>query len=102
VHTTELLASPLEAGNHMFIKEFGHVYLGVLNYYDILITKLFRGASVDMEDCLLLVKNKGGQIDMEKFIGRFKETASYDVSEERVNENLEHFLRLLKKEGIRW
>jgi hypothetical protein len=52
---------------------------------------------VDIEDCLLLVENKRKDIDLEKLISRFKETASFDVSEEKVNKNLEHFLKLIKK-----
>jgi len=102
VHTTELLDSPLDEGKNTLIKEFSRIYLGVLNHYDILISKLFRGASVDMEDCRLLVKSKIYEIDIKKFIGRFQETASYDISEEKVNKNLDHFLRILKKEGFEW
>jgi len=101
VHTTELLESPLDKGNNSLVKEFSRIYLGVLNYYDILISKLFRAASVDMEDCLSLIKSKGREIDVTKFIERFRETASYDVSEEKDNKNLDHFLKLLKKGGLR-
>ena len=97
VHTTELLESPLDKGNNSLVKEFSRIYLGVLNYYDILISKLFRAASVDMEDCLSLIKSKGREIDVTKFIERFRETASYDVSEEKDNKNLDHFLKLLKR-----
>jgi len=100
VHTTELLESPLEKQNNILVKEFSNIYLGVLNYYDIMISKLFRGDSVDMEDCLALVKNKRDEIDLERFKKRFHETAVYDVSEEKVLRNLENFLRVLKKEGL--
>lgn len=102
VHSTELLDSPLNKGNNTLVKEFSHIYLGVLNHYDILISKLFRGSSADIEDCLLLVKNKTNEIDVDRFIKRFKETASYNVSEDKVNKNLEHFLSLIKKEGLKW
>ena len=43
IHTTELLESPLKEGNNIFLKEFSHIYLGVLNYYDLITSKLFRG-----------------------------------------------------------
>ena len=68
VHTTELLSSPLAAGNNVPIKEFSYIYLGVLNHYDILISKLFRGALVDMEDCMALVKSRFSEIDMKRFV----------------------------------
>ena len=100
VHTTELLESPLDKGNNLPVKEFSRIYLGVLNYCDILISKLFRGTSVDMDDCMMLIKAKRAEIDIGTLSRRFKETASYDVSEDRVRNNLEHFMRLLKKEGF--
>lgn len=100
VHTTDLIEPVLDQGNHIPVKEFSQVYLGVLNYYDILISKLFRATSVDVEDCLLLFKTKRGEIDTDKFIDRFHSTASFDVSEESVLKNLKYFLSVLKKEGL--
>lgn len=100
VHTTELLESPLEKGNHTLIKEFSHIYLGVLNYYDTIISKLFRATTVDIDDCLSLVRGKRDEIDIKRLSSRFRETAAYDVSEVNVNKNLEHFLKILKKEGL--
>lgn len=32
IHTTQLLESPLDKGNNIPVKEFNHIYLGVLNY----------------------------------------------------------------------
>jgi hypothetical protein len=100
VHTTELLSSPLEKGGHIFIKEFSRIYLGVLNYYDIIITKVFRATTVDLEDCLALARLKGREIDFKRLEERFRETASFDVSEDKVNKNFKHFLRLLQKEDL--
>ena len=90
IHTTELLESPLKKENHILVKEFDRVYLGVLNYYDIIISKLFRATSVDLEDCLILIKNKKKDIDLKRLRVRFKETASFDVSEAKVSKNFEH------------
>jgi hypothetical protein len=100
IHTTELLESPLRAENHILIKEFNHIYLGVLNFYDLIISKLFRGSSVDMDDCLSLVKAKRQEIDLDILKKRFKETASFDISEEKVNKNLKHFLEVIGNEGF--
>jgi hypothetical protein len=90
----------LERELHTLIKEFSHIYLGVLNYYDIIISKLFRGITVDNEDCLALIKNKREKIDLRLLEERFRKTASYDVSGDKVIKNWEHFLRLAKKEGL--
>ncbi|MBF0493807.1 MAG: hypothetical protein HQL28_01590 [Candidatus Omnitrophica bacterium] len=100
VHTTELLVSPLDDGNNIPVKEFSQIYVGILNYYDLLISKLFRGTSIDIEDCLALVRRKRTEIDMERFIGRFNETASYDVSEDKARGNLEYFKKILRKEKL--
>jgi len=100
IHTTDLLESPLKEGNHLLVKEFKSIYLGVLNFYDLIISKLFRGSSVDVEDCLLLVKAKRQDIDLDVLAKRFHETTSYDVSQDRVNKNFTHFVQFLKQQGL--
>lgn len=93
IQTTELLESPLEEKNNILIKEFAHIYLGVLNYYDLIISKMFRGETQDFEDCLTLINAKRKEIDLDLLRERFKETASYDIAEERVSKQLESLLR---------
>lgn len=100
IHTTQLLESPLKEGNHTIVKEFSYIYLGVLNCYDIIISKLFRGFAIDNEDCLALLKARKSEIDLLKLEKRFRQAASYDVSEEVVIKNLEHFLELAQKEMV--
>lgn len=100
IHTTELLESPLDKGNHILVKEFNQIYLGVLNYYDLIISKLFRATEVDIDDCLALVRSKAVRIDLKRLEKRFKETAYFDISEDKVNKNFTHFLTLLKKAGL--
>lgn len=63
-------------------------------------SKLFRGASVDFEDCLMLVRARKGEIDIKRFIQHFKELASYDISKDRISGHLDHFLDLLRKEKL--
>ena len=96
VFTTELLESPLESGNHFLYKEYSSLYLGILNYYDLIITKLFRYTSVDVEDCLFLLHKRQNEIDIEKLKARFIETSSYDISDEKNLVNFEYFMRTLK------
>ena len=74
--------------------------IGVLNHYDLIISKLFRGSGVDFEDCLALFRSKAREIDVKKLEDRYKETAGYDVSEHRVLKHWEHFKRLLAKEKL--
>ena len=100
VHTTELLESPLKEGNNILIKELSHIYLGALNHYDLIISKLFRGNTIDIEDCLDLIKMKKKEINIKNLETRYRKTASFDVSEDKVNKNLEYFLKTLEEEGL--
>lgn len=100
IHTTELLESPLKEKNHILLKEYSRIYVGILNFYDLITSKLMRGSTVDFQDCLALVKARKNEIDLGVLTKRFLETSKYDVSEERANKNLEYFLKALKKEGI--
>jgi len=96
VHTTELLESPLNEGNHILIKEFSSIYLGVLNDYDLIISKIFRGTDVDINDCCVLIKYRKDLIELDRLKDRYRETASYSISEEKVNRNLDLFLERMK------
>ena len=57
IHTTELVESPLIEGNHTLVREC-RIYLGVLNDYDLITSKLLRGTSVDFDDCRALVRRE--------------------------------------------
>jgi hypothetical protein len=96
VFTTELIDSPLNVNKHTVVKEFSYLYLGVLNDYDLIITKLFRGSPIDFEDCLRLFEYRNGFIDLSILRSRFEETASYSISEEKVIKNLEIFLERIR------
>jgi hypothetical protein len=97
VHTTELLKSPLEAGRNTRVYEFSRLYLGVLNHYDIIVSKLFRSTAVDVDDCLLLLKQRRDEIDAAVLTQRFKETASFDIAEEKM---LTYWDAFAKKAGL--
>ena len=101
IFVTELLESPLAEGNNLPFKEFAHVYLGVLNYYDLLVSKLFRYSTVDQDDCMALFRAKHSEISIDKLKSRFFETSSYDVSDDKNKKQFNHFLGLLKKEGFK-
>ena len=99
VHTTELLESPLEEGNHTVLADLSRIQLSILNDYDLIITKLFRGTAVDFDDCMAHAKGRRGSLDLGRLEKRFRETASYAVGEDRVKKNLDIFLERLKEEG---
>ncbi|MBW1984249.1 MAG: hypothetical protein JRI53_05975 [Deltaproteobacteria bacterium] len=100
IHTTKLLESPLNEGRHVLLKEFSHLYIGILNDYDLMASKLFRGTGVDFEDCLTLVQAHKGKIDINGFTQHVKKLAKYDISETRIAKNLNDFLDLLREENL--
>lgn len=91
VYETELLDSPLKRGGHRKIREWGKIYLGALNPIDLIITKMFRGTQVDLEDCLMLLHQE--KVSLKALKQRYQETASYDVSETKALRNLELLLK---------
>ena len=100
IHTTELLHSPLEEGRHSILMEYSYLYIGILNDYDLISSKLMRGTRVDFEDCLELVEARQEEIDLERLIQHFHEMVSYDVAEDRLRPNIDHFLGLLREKGL--
>jgi len=101
IFTTELLESPIKEDNNMIFKELSSLYIGILNYYDLIISKLFRSYPVDIEDCLLLYQAKHMDIDIGRLKERFYETSSYDVSDDKNKKNFVYFLSMLKKKGYK-
>lgn len=100
IHTTELLESPLEERRHSMLKEFSHLFIGILNDYDLIVSKLMRGTTVDYEDCLNLTEAHLTEIDMSRLIQHFYLMISYDVAEDRLKPNIDHYLELLREKGL--
>lgn len=99
IHTTELLESPMAEGKNQFFHEFSRIYIGVLNYYDLISSKLMRGTPIDFDDCAMLYYRKRGDIDLSKLRDHFLELISYDVSEERLRPNIDTFMERVKEGG---
>jgi len=101
IFMTELLDSPLKNGNNTLLQEFEYIYLGILNFYDLITSKIFRYSTVDIDDCLALFRARKADIVIEKLKERFYETSSYDVSDEKNKKHFKHFLNTLRKEGFK-
>lgn len=101
VFTTELLESPLTKGGNIPIKEFEHIYLGALNYYDLITSKIFRSSYVDIDDCLTLFRARGKEVNIGKLKKIFYETSSYDISDKKNISKFKSFLSLLQEEGYK-
>ena len=98
VFTTELLSSPLDEGRHTLIRRYQRVYLGALNLIDLIITKMFRGHRVDVDDCFAVFGT--GEVDAEELRERYEEAASYDVNAERMISNFIYFVEELSSRQL--
>lgn len=100
IHTTELLRSPLEEGQHTLLKEYSYLYVAVLNDYDLISSKLMRGTNVDFDDCVSLFAAHQEQIDIDELVDRFDELAGYDVGKDRIRPHMDSFQEILKEKGL--
>lgn len=75
-----------------------HLFIGALNLNDLIITKLFRGTSADVEDCVAAFKHK--DIDPIELFPHFKEAALYDLNPSRMMDNFYRFAERLIEEGL--
>ena len=100
IHTTGLLASPLEEGRNTLLKEYSHLYIGLLNDYDLISSKLMRGTRVDYDDCVMLAEAHIATLSIDRLVAHFNEMVLYDVAEERLKPNITHFVDLLRERGL--
>lgn len=100
IHTTELLESPLAEGRNTLLVEYSRLYVGVLNPYDLIVSKLLRGTRVDFDDCLMLVQGRRNAIDIDRLVRHFHELVAYDVAELRLRPNIDAFIDLLREHGL--
>ncbi len=98
VFTTDLLESPLKGNNHILINRWSHIYLGVLNLTDLIITKMFRGTPADREDCIAAFAT--GQVKADKLFERYSEAARYDLNPEKVLQNFGYLAEGLHEEQL--
>lgn len=101
IHTTELLESPLLDGRHTILEEYERVVISVLNFEDLIVSKLFRGTEVDFDDCVMLVRTKRDSINLKALADHFSKMLSFHpVGENRVKGHWDSFERMLIEEGL--
>ena len=98
VFTTDLLDSPLDPGKNIPIKKWRHIYLGALNLQDLIITKMFKGTQVDIDDCVDAFTTS--EIDPEELLKRYAEAAKYDLNPEKMIQNFIVFAEALLEKGM--
>lgn len=97
IHTTTLLESPLVEGRHTLMMEYSQLYIGILNDYDLIASKLMRGEPVDYEDCLMLAMYRKKQLDLNHLKAHWHEMIDYEIAEDRIRPYLNTFLERLNE-----
>jgi hypothetical protein len=97
IHTTELFESPLKEQNHKLLKKYSRLYIGILNEYDLISAKLFRGSGVDFEDCVMLIKSNPS-IDIGRLKSHYLELVTYQIGEDRIRVHIDQLIELLGEE----
>ncbi len=100
IYTTELIESPLLKGNSARWKVFKKLEIYILNSYDLIISKMFRGDATDVEDSVVLIKSGPMPVNLEKLFRRYKETAAYEVQEEKVIKTFGFLVDALKENAV--
>ncbi len=95
---TNLLDSPLDPGGNIPIKKWRHIYLGALNLQDLIITKMFRGMQVDVDDCVAAFARF--EIDPEELLKRYAEATKYEINPEKMMQNFIVFAEALVEKGV--
>jgi len=98
VFTTDLLDSPLDPGRNIPIKKWRHIYLGALNLQDLIITKMFRGMRVDVEDCVAAFARF--EMDPEELMKRYAEASKHDLNPQKMIQNFIVFAEALLEKGL--
>jgi hypothetical protein len=98
VFTTDLLHSPFEPGRHIQVREWRHLYLGVLNLIDLIITKMFRGSGPDIDDCISAFAT--GEVDAETLFHEYTQAARYDLNPKKVMGSFLQLVQKLRAEGM--
>ena len=98
IFQTELLDPVQDQGKHRVIKEYERIILTCLNPDDLIISKMFRGTLVDVQDSIVMIK--AGNIDLTELAERYKETAGYYYSPETCKKNLGYLIKDLEEQQI--
>lgn len=98
IFQTDLLDPVQDPGRHRVIREYERIVLSCLNPDDLIISKMFRGTLVDVQDSIVMIKAEA--IDLTDLAKRYKETAGYYHNPEKCKKNLGYLINDLEEQLI--
>lgn len=98
IFSTGLLDPIQEKGNHKVIRKFKKITLACINPEDLIISKMFRGHQVDVDDCMAVLAKM--PLDITSLANRYLETASYYHNPDTCLKNLGYLIADMKSAGM--
>lgn len=98
VFQTDLLDPLQEPDRHDVVKTLNKLVVATLKPDDLVISKMFRGTAVDVQDCVTLIKAEA--VDLESLIDRYIETAGYYYNPSACKTTLSYLVQALEEEKI--
>ena len=99
IFETSLLDPIQDVGNRRVVKSFKHITLACLTPFDLIISKMFRGTAVDVDDSVTMIRSE--DLDLAQLAKRYRETADYYVNPAKCKLNLQYLIRALQEKGIK-
>lgn len=98
IFSTGLLDPIQEEGNHTVIKKYKKITLACINPDDLVISKMFRGHKVDVDDCMAVLAKM--PVNITALANRYLETASYYHNPDTCRKNLSYLITDMKSAGM--
>ncbi len=98
IFQTELLDPVQHEGKHRVIKTYDRIVLACVNPDDLIISKMFRGTLVDVQDSITMITSE--HLDLKALAERYRETAGYYFHPELCKKNLGYLISDMEKQQI--
>lgn len=95
VFQTELLDPVDRDDRHKIVHSGKRLSVGVLNSYDLIISKMFRGNDVDVQDSITLLQAE--MLDLSLLADRYKESAQYYYNETACKGNFVFLIEAMEQ-----
>ncbi len=100
VFQTELLDPVDRQDQHQVVHTGKRLIVGVLNSYDLVISKMFRGDDVDVQDSIVMITAE--TLDLRLLANRYLETAQYYYNEAQCKQKLVYLIDELKRQKLEY
>lgn len=98
IFQTELLDPIQQAGKHRVIRKLERLELACINPDDLIISKMFRGTSVDVDDSIIMITSEN--VNLSQLAARYRETAGYYFNPTACKTHLGYLIAELNERKI--